>query len=170
MGPTIEGEALSPRMGGGNRLAQRPVLSSILIAILAGLLLRISNITGFPQLVESFLPDRYVGVRLIDFGFRMTMGALLVLVGIPLLLGYYRRGWLSEYWRLMRLSMGAQPRKTATAGLHGSRAPSGTVCGPRVPRRVRPAHCRRRNCLGAVSHSELGEQMVDELAADPASQ
>jgi membrane protease YdiL (CAAX protease family) len=76
-----------------------------------------SNIIGFPELVDTFLPDHYVGARLIDFGFRMTMGALLVLVGIPLLLGYYRTGWLSDYLRLMRLSMGAQPRKTRAAAL-----------------------------------------------------
>ena len=117
MEPTIEGEVLPPRMGGGNRLAQRPVLSSILIAILAGLFLRMSNIIGFPEFVDTFLPDHYVGARLIDFGFRMTMGAVLVLVGMPLLLGYYRTGWLSDYARLLRLSMGPDPRKTGEAAL-----------------------------------------------------
>ena len=117
MEPTMEGEALPPRMGGGSRLSQRPVLSSVLIAILAGLLLRMSNIIGFPELVDTFLPDHYVGVRLIDFGFRMTMGAILVLVGIPLLLGYFRTGWLSDYVRFTRLSMGTDPRKSGEAAL-----------------------------------------------------
>lgn len=112
MEPTIDGEALSPRMRGGNWLQQRPVISSILIAILAGLLLQMYNIIEFPELVDSFLPDNYVGARLIDFGFRMTMGALLALVAVPLLLGYYRAGWLNDYLSLMRFSTGTEPGKT----------------------------------------------------------
>ena len=115
MEPVMEEEALPPRMSGGNRFSQRPVLSSILIAILAGLLLQMYNIIEFPGLVDTFLPDHYVGARLIDFGFRMTMGALLLLVGIPLLLGYYRAGWLSDYPKFVRLSMGTEPRKTLAA-------------------------------------------------------
>jgi membrane protease YdiL (CAAX protease family) len=115
--PTTDKGANPPFIGGGDRLQQRPVLSSILIAILAGLLLRMARIVEFSDLVDSLLPDHYIGARLIDFGFRMTMGALLVLVAIPLLLRYYRTGWLRDYLRHMRLSMGTQPRRTLEVAL-----------------------------------------------------
>lgn len=117
MEPTTDKGANPPFIGGGDRLQQRPVLSSILIAILAGLLLRMARIVEFSDLVDSLLPDHYIGARLIDFGFRMTMGALLVLVAIPLLLRYYRTGWLRDYLRHMRLSMGTQPRRTLEVAL-----------------------------------------------------
>ena len=117
MEPTTDRGAIPPFIGGGDRLQQRPVLSSILIAILAGLLLRMARIVEFSDLVDSLLPDHYIGARLIDFGFRMTMGALLVLVAIPLLLRYYRTGWLRDYRRITRLSMGTQPRRTVEVAL-----------------------------------------------------
>ena len=117
MEPTTDRGAIPPFIGGGDRLQQRPVLSSVLIAILAGLLLRMARIVEFSDLVDSLLPDHYIGARLIDFGFRMTMGALLVLVAIPLLLRYYRTGWLRDYLRHMRLSMGTQPRRTLEVAL-----------------------------------------------------
>ena len=117
MEPTTDREAIPPFNGGSDRLQQRPVLSSILIAILAGLLLRMARIVEFSDLADSLLPDHYIGARLIDYGFRMTMGALLVLVAIPLLLRYYRTGWLRDYLRHMRLSMGTQPRRTLEVAL-----------------------------------------------------
>jgi membrane protease YdiL (CAAX protease family) len=97
-------------------LQERPIVGSVIITVLAGLLLQMSNIIGIQERLDSVLPDYYLTVRLIDFGFRMTMGAILVLVAIPLLLGYMRTsGWLSEYLRLMRVSTGISSRKTISA-------------------------------------------------------
>jgi membrane protease YdiL (CAAX protease family) len=97
-------------------LQERPIVGSVIITVLAGLLLQMSNIIGIQERLDSVLPDYYLTVRLIDFGFRMTMGAILVLVAIPLLLGYMRTsGWLSEHLRLMRVSTGISSRKTISA-------------------------------------------------------
>jgi len=99
-----------------SRLQERPVIASILIAVLAGILLQASNIIEFQDIVAAILIDEYVPVRLIDIGFRMTMGALLVFVAIPFLLGYPRRdGWQGGYRDLMRIGMGPSPHKTAWA-------------------------------------------------------
>ena len=57
MEPTTDRGAIPPFIGGGDRLQQRPVLSSVLIAILAGLLLRMARIVEFSDLVDSLLPD-----------------------------------------------------------------------------------------------------------------
>jgi membrane protease YdiL (CAAX protease family) len=99
-----------------SRLQERPIVSSLLIAVLAGILLQTSNIIEFQEIVAGVLVDQYVPVRLIDIGFRMTMGALLVFVAIPLLLGYLRRdGWQSGYRGLLRINMGPSPHKTMWA-------------------------------------------------------
>lgn len=102
-----------PPVHRGSWLQDRPIVSSMIITILAGLLLQMSNIIGIQERLDSVLPDYYVTVRLIDFGFRMTMGAFLVFLAVPLLLGYMgTSGWLSEYLRLMRVSTGTSFRKT----------------------------------------------------------
>lgn len=46
MDPVRERETLPPVMR-GNQLVKRPVLSSIIVAILAGVMLTMSNIVGF---------------------------------------------------------------------------------------------------------------------------
>ena len=99
-------------------MGDRPILSSLLVAILAGLLLQMYNIIEFSQLVESVVTGHYLSVRLIDFVFRMTMGALLVLVAVPLLHGYFHRtGWRGEYLQVMRVSMGTEPKRTVAAAM-----------------------------------------------------
>lgn len=67
--------------------------------------------------MESNLTDDFVQVRLIDIGFRMAMGALLVFVAVPLLLGYFRNGWLREYRGLLRISMGPEPAKSVAVAI-----------------------------------------------------
>lgn len=99
-----------------NRLRERPIAGSILIGALAALLLQASNIIDFQDLVASAVVDDFVTVRLIDIGFRMTMGAVLVLVATPLVLGYLRKdGWHDDYPRLVRITMGPSPRNTVMA-------------------------------------------------------
>jgi membrane protease YdiL (CAAX protease family) len=83
-----------------------------LITVLAGVLLSMTFIIDFPEFVGD--PDD-VAVRLIDVGFRLTMGALLVLVVVPLVFGYAgRAGWFGRYLAHMRVSMGPSPGKTAS--------------------------------------------------------
>ena len=107
---------LPPLIRGGNGIGDRPILSSLLVAILAGLLLQMYNIIEFSQLVDSAVTDHFLGGRLIDFAFRMTMGALLVLVAVPLLHGYFHRtGWRGEYLQVMRVSLGTEPKRTLAA-------------------------------------------------------
>ena len=111
-------DPLPPRIQGANGAGGHPVLSSLLVAILAGLLLQMYNIIELPGFLDSVLPDHHVGARLIDFVFRMAMGALLVLVAIPLLHGFFGQSrWLTEYPRAMRVSMGAQPKRTLAVTL-----------------------------------------------------
>ncbi|MEA2001228.1 MAG: CPBP family glutamic-type intramembrane protease [Actinomycetota bacterium] len=109
-------EVLPPQMHGYDRLSDHPVLSSMLIAILAGLLLRLSRIIELSERLDSVFPSLYVPVRLTDFVFRMTMGAVLVFVAVPVIFGYSRKtGWLRRYLELMRFSMGDDPKTTVVA-------------------------------------------------------
>jgi membrane protease YdiL (CAAX protease family) len=100
----------------GGWLRAHPLVGSVLITVLAGVSLGMTHIIGFRELIGD--PDD-VSVRLLDVGFRMMMGAVLVLVVVPLLLGDAPRpGWLRRYVAHMRVSMGPAPGKTATvAGL-----------------------------------------------------
>ncbi len=103
--------ATSPQYRFGGWLRAHPLAGSILITVLAGVFLSMTHTIGFRELVGD--PDD-VAVRLIDVGFRMTMGALLVLLVVPLLLGHAPRpGWLRRYLAHMRVSMGPSPGKTA---------------------------------------------------------
>lgn len=101
------------------KLEAHPIVTTTLITVLAGILLQMSNIIGFQDIVASVVSDNFVTVRLIDIGFRMTMGALLVFVAIPLVLSYlHRGGWRGGYATLLPTSMGPSPQgTTAAAGL-----------------------------------------------------
>jgi membrane protease YdiL (CAAX protease family) len=105
-------------MHGADRLRDHPILSSMLIAILAGLLLRLSRIVELSDRLDSVFPGLYFPVRLADFVFRMAMGAVLVFVAVPVMFGYSRRpGWLRQYLGLMRFSMGDDPKATVAAAV-----------------------------------------------------
>ncbi|MDH3308931.1 MAG: CPBP family intramembrane metalloprotease [Acidimicrobiia bacterium] len=106
---------MSPRHRLGRWIQAHPLVGSVLITVLAGVFLSMTHIIGFRELIGD--PDD-VPVRLIDVGFRMTMGALLVLLVVPLLLGDAPRpGWLRRYLAHMRVSMGPSPGKTATVAV-----------------------------------------------------
>ncbi|MGB5758574.1 MAG: CPBP family intramembrane glutamic endopeptidase [Acidimicrobiales bacterium] len=112
---THRAEAMSPQHRAGGWLRAHPVVGSVLITVLAGVFLSMTHIIGFRELIGD--PDD-VSVRLIDVGFRMMMGALLVLFVVPLLLGDAPRpGWLRRYLAHMRVSMGPSPAKTVTVAV-----------------------------------------------------
>ncbi len=105
----------SRKLHGVTRFRHRPLVSSALIAAIAGVLFSLTFIIDFRQRIDPLVADRVV-VRLIDVGFRMTMGALLVFVAVPLLLGLQRRpGWVRTYLMDLRVSLGDAPRKTLAA-------------------------------------------------------
>ena len=93
----------------------RPLLSSALITVAAAVLLSLTFIIDFKDRIDPLFSDR-VTVRLIDVGFRMMLGALLIFVATPWLLGLRRSpGWMRTYLRHMRVSLGDSPRNTTTA-------------------------------------------------------
>ena len=93
-----------------------PIVSSLLVATVAGFLLQMYNIIEFSELVGAVVTDNELAVDLIDFSFRMTMGGLLVVVAIPLLHGYFGgEGWRLDYAKFMRVSLGTEPTRTAAA-------------------------------------------------------
>ena len=93
-----------------------PIVSSLLVAIVAGFLLQMYNIIEFSELVGAVVTNNELVVHLFDFSFRMAMGALLALVAIPLLHGYFGGdGWRLEYAKFMRVSLGTEPKRTAAA-------------------------------------------------------
>ena len=63
---------------------------------------RPSNLLDFQELLATSLGDHYVTVRMIDIAFRFAVGAILVLLVVPLLLGYrgrdYRRPIITAYF------------------------------------------------------------------------
>jgi membrane protease YdiL (CAAX protease family) len=75
-------------------------------------LLSLTFIIDFKERIDPLFSDR-VTVRLIDVGFRMMMGALLIFVVTPWLLGLGRSpGWIRAYLRHMRVSPGDSPQRT----------------------------------------------------------
>ncbi len=103
-----------PDRHAGTRLGNHVFVSSTLITILTGLLLQLTHIIDFVERIDSW--PWSVTVRLLDVGFRMTMGALLIFLLVPLLFGYWRQApWLKRYLRYMRVSLGTSPRKTVSA-------------------------------------------------------
>ena len=99
------------------RLRNRPVISSALIAASAAVLLSLTFIVDFKERIDPLFSDRAT-VRLIDVGFRMLMGALLILLVAPWLLGLRRSpGWIRAYLRHMRVSLGDSPQRTILATL-----------------------------------------------------
>ncbi len=98
-------------------LHHHPLIASIVVAILAGLLLQLTHFIDFQERIEPSLPGS-VSVRLTDVVFRMLMGALLVLVLTPAMFGYPRgAGGLRRYLTHIRVSLGTSPQKTLVATL-----------------------------------------------------
>ena len=100
-----------------SRLKNFPLISSILITILAGIFLQMTWIIGVQELVGTFTSD-IPTILFADFGFRMTMGVVLVFLIIPLLFGYHRTDApLKEYLEHMRAKKGVSITKTILMGV-----------------------------------------------------
>jgi len=100
-----------------NRMKNYPLISSILITILVGIFLQMTWIIGVQDLVGTFTSD-ILTMLIADFGFRMTMGVILVFLIIPLLFGYHRADApLKKYREHMRDKKGVSITKTTLMGV-----------------------------------------------------
>jgi membrane protease YdiL (CAAX protease family) len=96
-------------------LADHPITGSVVITVLTGLGLQLTNLIDFDERMSTVV-GWTLRLRLIDFGFRMVFGVLVVLIALPFLLGHLRnRPWLLRYLRHIRLTTGHTPRLTMTA-------------------------------------------------------
>ena len=107
---------------GESQFVSRPLLRSVVITVLAALIFPLTFIIDFKQRVGSSVDD-WVTVRLIDVAFRMALGAILVLVLVPLVLGVRReRGWMGRYLTAIRVGPGDPPRRALGATVLASLA------------------------------------------------
>lgn len=114
MSPDPSSPELSTAQG-ITRSRNRPLINSALIAVVAAVLLSLTFIIDFKERIHPLFEDR-VTVRLIDVGFRMMMGALLIFLVAPWLMGLRRSpGWIRAYLRHMRVSLGDSPQETILA-------------------------------------------------------
>lgn len=96
-------------------LGKHPVAGSVVIAALTGVALQLTHMIDFQERVAA-LVGWNLSVRFVDLGFRMVLGAVVVLGLLPWLFGYVRsRPWLSGYLRRLRLTSGPAPRLTLWA-------------------------------------------------------
>ena len=100
---------------GRGPLERHPVLGSALITLLAAIALSMTFMIDFKDRIGNMVDSR-VAVRLLDVAFRFALGALLILVVIPVVYGYRKNpGWLRRYLRYMRVTPGPAPVVTAQA-------------------------------------------------------
>jgi membrane protease YdiL (CAAX protease family) len=96
-------------------LGKHPIAGSVVIATLTGVALQLTHMIDFQERVAA-LVGWNVAVRFVDFGFRMVLGAAVVLGLLPWLTGYVRsRPWFGGYLRRLRLTSGPAPRFTLWA-------------------------------------------------------
>ena len=100
---------------GGGQFADRPLLGSVMVTVVAAFVFPLTFIIDFKQRVGSSV-DGSATVRLIDVAFRMALGAILVFVLVPLILGIRRgSGWMGRHLTAMRVGPGARPRRVLGA-------------------------------------------------------
>jgi membrane protease YdiL (CAAX protease family) len=93
-------------------LGRHPIAGSVVIAVLIGTALQLTHIIDFEERVAE-LVGWNVSVRFIDFGFRMVLGAAVVLGLLPWLFGHLRsRPWFGGYLRRLRFTWGQASRFT----------------------------------------------------------
>jgi membrane protease YdiL (CAAX protease family) len=96
-------------------LGAHPIVGSVVITVLTGLGLQFTNLIDFDERMAAVV-GWTLRLRLIDFGFRMVFGVMVVLLVLPFLLGHLRhRPWFLRYLRYMHLTAGHTPRLTVTA-------------------------------------------------------
>jgi membrane protease YdiL (CAAX protease family) len=87
----------------------------VVIAALTGVALQLTHVIDVQERVAA-LVGWNLSVRFVDFGFRMTLGAVVVLGLLPWLFGYIRpRPWFGGYLRRLCLTSGPAPRFTLWA-------------------------------------------------------
>lgn len=112
-----EGHASNLEESQKNWLMDYPLISSILIAILVGVFLQMTWIIGVQELASAFTSDIPM-ILLADFGFRMTMGLVLIFLIMPFMFGYHRKDApLKEYSEHMRVKKGVSITKTVSMGI-----------------------------------------------------
>jgi membrane protease YdiL (CAAX protease family) len=110
-------------------LAAHPIAGSVVITVLTGLGLQLTNLIDFEERMSTVV-GWTLRLRFIDFGFRTVFGVLVVLIILPFLSGHLRhRPWLLRYVRHMRLTTGHTPRLTMTATAISAGILGGLVIG-----------------------------------------
>ncbi|MDH4116323.1 MAG: CPBP family intramembrane metalloprotease [Acidimicrobiia bacterium] len=100
---------------GTSWLGKHPIAGSAVIAALTGVALQLTHMIDFQERVAA-LVGWNLSVRFVDFGFRMALGAVVVLELLPWLFGYMRsRTWFRGYLRRLCLTSGPAPRFTLSA-------------------------------------------------------
>jgi membrane protease YdiL (CAAX protease family) len=98
-------------------LGKHPIAGSAVIAALTGVALQLTHMIDFQERVAA-LVGWNLSVRFVDFGFRMALGAVVVLGLLPWLFGYTRsRPWFGGYLRRLCLTSGPAPRFTLGASM-----------------------------------------------------
>ncbi len=96
-------------------LGNHPIAGSAVIAALTGVALQLTHVIDFQDRVAA-LVGWNLSVRFADFGFRMALGAVVVLGLLPSVFGYVRsRPWFGSYLRRLRLTSGPTRRFTLRA-------------------------------------------------------
>ena len=96
-------------------LGKHPIAGSVVIAALTGVALQLTHVIDFQERV-AVLVGWNLSVRFVDFGFRMVLGAAVVLGLLPWLFGYVRsRPWFGGYLRHLRFTSGFGSRHALAA-------------------------------------------------------
>lgn len=92
------------------------IVRAIVVTMVAGVLLQLSNLVDFQDIVAALVVDSFVPVRLIDIAFRLVMGALLLVVASRILLiDGSTPLWATKSREYLRLAAGRSWQLTAGA-------------------------------------------------------
>lgn len=98
-------------------LKDHPLIGSLLVTVLVAIFLQMTWIVGVQNLAGSFTSD-VILILSADFSFRMTMGAILLFLIIPINYGFRGRDApLKEYREYLRLKIGSSITKTTMIGI-----------------------------------------------------
>lgn len=98
-------------------LKEYPIISSILITILIGLFLQMTYIIRLKDRLEQ-LTSSNLAIHFLDFSFRFILGAILIVIIIPILFKYLRKdGYSKEYVTYIRLTSGYSINRTIFIGI-----------------------------------------------------
>jgi membrane protease YdiL (CAAX protease family) len=96
-------------------LEAHPLIASIAITVLTAAGLQLTHVIGFQEWVAEIVGWN-LSVRFLDFGFRMSLGVLVVLLLLPWMFGSLRRPRsLIDYLLHVRFTTGRLPSRTLAA-------------------------------------------------------